>query len=253
MSSLSKKMKARRVADMSTAQLMRRAAAYQSKRPAYRLRQATYGRSSGETKGVDVSLSLSPIISTSTTNASSFLLNAIAPGNGSFNRIGRKAHLKSLRIKGGIIFAYTPDAGGAVAPNSVRMVVVWDQQPNSGSIPTWDTIFGITAQDGTESSNVSAPLRYDNMDRFKVIKDRHIDCQTVPGNVAGTAVVQQYVSVDDYVSLNLHSLYSGQSAPCTTADISTGALYVFFRAQTNGATASAIVDPDTIARLRYTD
>jgi len=207
-----------------------------------------------EIKGVDVSLALSPIINTSTTNASSFLINAIAPGSASFNRIGRKAALKSLRIKGGVAFTMTPDATGAVGANSVRMVVVWDQQPNSGSIPTWDTIFGATDQAGTETSNVNAPLRYDNMGRFRVLREVNIDIDTIPGNVVSTAAVSTYKTIDEFVSLKgYNSVYSGQSATCTTADISTGALYIYFRAQANGASALAQVDADTIARLRYVD
>jgi len=211
-------------------------------------------RNSAELKGVDTSLSLSPIISTSTTNGSSFLLNAIAPGSGSFNRIGRKAILKSLRIKGGLSFGMTPSAAGAVDPNSVRMVIVWDKQPNSGTIPTWDLIFGVTDQAGAETSNVLAPLKYDNMARFQVLKDKSFDCQTVPGNVVSTATVNQFVSIDEYIALgNRETTYSGQSATCTIADISTGALYVYFRAQSQTTTASAAVDADTIARLRYMD
>ena len=190
-------------------------------------------------KGVDVSLSLSPIIFSTNTNGSAFLLNGIAPGSASFNRVGRKATLKSLRIKGGVVFTFTPSAAGVVPPNSVRMVVVWDKQPCSGAIPTFETIFGVTAQDGTETSNVNAPLKYDNMARFQVLKDRSIDCPTVAGNVATTATVSQYITVDDFMSLgNRVSTYSGQSAPCTTADISTGALYVYFRAQDNTAGAT---------------
>jgi len=210
-------------------------------------------RNASELKGADINLG-SGVVATTTTNASSFLLNGIAPGSASFNRIGRKVTLKSLRLKGGATFTMTPSATGAVNHNSLRMVVVFDRQPNSGSIPTWDTIFGITAQDGTETSTTWAPMKYDNMSRFQVLKDKTIDCQTVPGNVATTGVIDQWVSFDEFMSLgNRESTYSGQSAPCTTADISTGALYVYFRSQNQSASATVGIDTDSVARLRYQD
>jgi len=210
-------------------------------------------RNASELKGVDTSLTLNPIISTSTTNGSAFLLNAIAPGSASFNRIGRKALLKSLRIRGGLAFTMTPSAAGAVDANSVRMVVVWDKQPNSGAIPTWDVIFGVTDQAGTETSTILSPLRYDNMSRFQVLKDKSFDVQTVPGNVVSTGTVAQFMSIDEFLTINRETTYSGQSATCTTADISTGALYVYFRAQSAAGTAICAVDADTQARLRYSD
>jgi len=248
------KLTAKRVSALSTASLMRRAAAYQAARPSYRAPSRSYGRSSGELKGVDTSLTLSPVIATTTTNGSAFLLNAIAPGSASYNRIGRKSSLKSLRIKGGLSCVMTPSANGTVLANSLRMVVVWDKQPNSGAIPTWDVIFGVTDQLGNETSTVTAPLRYDNMDRFQVIKDKSYDLETLIGGVASTAAIVQYLSVDEFISLGgRETNYSGQSATCTTADISTGALYVYFRAQANDATSAFSVDADTIARLRYLD
>lgn len=208
-----------------------------------------------EVKGVDTTLTLNPIISTTTTNASSFLLNAIAPGSGSFNRIGRKAHLKSLRLKGAITFTAVASATGVNFGNWVRMVVVWDQQPNSGSIPTWDTIFGVTDQAGTETSTILAPLKYDNMNRFQILKDRTIDYDVQAAAPVSTGSTSELVLFDEYLTLgNRETLYSGQSATCTTADISSGALYVYFRAYTNTAGVNvAQVDGTSIARLRYCD
>jgi len=211
-------------------------------------------RNALELKGVDVGLTLTPVIATSTTNGSAFLLNAIAPGSGSFNRIGRKAHLKSLRLKGAFQVSQTPSATGAVGGACVRMVVVWDLQPNSGSIPTWDVIFGTTDQAGTEASTVLSPLRYDNMNRFHVLKDKSYDYATVPGNVVSTATQIGFMPFDEYINLGgRETNYSGQSATCTTADISTGALYVYFRAQLNDATVAVSVGSNSIARLRYVD
>jgi len=218
------------------------------------IQAALRSRCGRETKGVDTSLSLSPIISIPGTNASAFLLNAIAPGSGSFNRVGRKALLKSLRLKGAAVFDMTASASGIVPANSLRMVIVWDKQPNSSTIPTWDTIFGVTDQAGAETSTVEAPLRYDNMSRFQVLKDKTIDVAVVVANVVTTGVISQSMHFDEYISLsNRETTYSGQSATCTIADISTGALYVYFRAHNNTTNNIVTIDADTIARLRYTD
>jgi len=242
--------KPRQTQGAATYNMFARAGAF-ARMPAVR-RQAR-GMVDTSTKGVDVNLGLT-VLATSTTNGAAVLLNGVAPGSGSYNRVGRKIVNKSVRIKGGAVFSMIPNASGAVNENSLRMVVVWDQQPNSGTIPTWDTIFGVTDQAGNETSNVLAPLRYDNMDRFRVLKEKSWDVQTVPANVVTTGAISQFRTIDEFIPLSDRpSVYSGQSATCTTADISTGALYVYFRCQRSDATAGCIIDPETIARLRYKD
>lgn len=210
----------------------------------------------GEIKGVDTLLTLSPIIATTTTNGSIQVINLIVPGSGSFNRIGRKAHLQSLRIKGYLTAAVTSVAATSdLTAGLVRMVVVWDKQPSSGAIPNFNDIFGVTDQVGTESSTVMAPVRYDNMDRFKILKECVFNF--TPQAISPTAadVMNMKLAVDEYVKLKgLESVYSGQTSPQTIADISTGALYVVWRASDNLAgTFQASVDSQTFARLRYTD
>lgn len=224
-------------------------------RPSIRRSIGMMSRRSASLKGVDTNLALNPVLATTGTNGSAFLLNAVAPGSGSFNRIGRKVSMKSLRLKGAVNFQMTPSGIGSVTGNCMRMVIVYDRQPNSGTIPTWDTIFGVTDQAGTETSTIASPLKYDNMDRFRVIKDKTIDVATVTATVVTTGVIDQYVNFDEFMSLKgLETTYSGQSATCTIADISTGALYVYFRAHVNsGGNNQAVIDGDSIARLRYAD
>ena len=83
----------------------------------------------------------------------------------------------------------------------------------------------VTAQDGVESCpDVTCPLRYDNMDRFTVIKDMYMTApsNTVTSTGSGPSTTS-VVSLDEYVTLKaLESVYSGQSNPMTIADISTG-------------------------------
>jgi len=156
----------------------------------------------GEVKGVDTILTLSPIIATTTTNGSIQVINLIAPGSGSFNRIGRKAHLQSLRIKGYLTAAITSVAATSdLTAGVVRMVVVWDKQPSSGAIPNFNDIFGVTDQAGTESSTIMAPIRYDNMDRFKILKECTWNFN--PGAISPTAadVLNMKKELDEYVKL----------------------------------------------------
>lgn len=214
-------------------------------------------RSQGELKGVDTELALTPVIATTNTNASSFVLNLVAPGTGSYNRVGRKIFNRNVRIFGHLEYTYS---GVATTENlngsTLRMVLVWDKQP-SGVTPTFDTIFGSTTQDATESTDIFDPLKYDNMQRFRILKDVHITALINSQNTTGGTedyIINNYY-VDEFVDLkNRETTYSGQSSPCTIADISTGALFLFFRADQATANINAWTVASTCkSRLRYTD
>lgn len=206
-------------------------------------------------KGMDTVLTSTPIISTTSTNGDCTVLNLVRAGNGSWERTGRKIVIKSLRIKGRFIFTRTPTfATGAAVSNHVRMVVVWDKSPNGAAIPTFDTVFGTTDQAGTEAClDALAPPRYDNFDRFRVIMDRVFaegdkDYDVVSFGTA-PSVVGTY-PIDEYIKPKVgETVFSGQSTPMTITDISTGALYVYFRANSN--VAGSTVGFNGIARLRY--
>jgi len=213
-------------------------------------------RQMGEKKGMDTELALNPIIDTTNTNASSFSLNLIRPGTASYNRVGRKISMRSLRLRG---FAQLEVQGavtsGDYAGNVLRMVVVYDKQP-SGAVPAFDTIFGHTDQAGTESSIFLDAVKYDNMGRFQILKDVVIQMNPEAGNTTGgtTDTIQQTYPFDEYVKLGgRETVFSGQSSPCTIADVSTGGLYVFFRTATNLTTSFVALGADSVARLRYTD
>jgi len=211
-----------------------------------------------EKKGMDtdVSLTAGNVLNTTNTNGGAFVLNLVQAGTGSWNRVGRKTHLKSVRVKGLVSHTATPNATtGAMVSNFVRMVLVWDKQPSGAAVPSFDSIFGITAQDGTESCpDVMCPPRYDNMDRFRIIRDKTVDLNIGVVDALGTIRLTQYIcNIDEYVKLaDLECVYSGQSSPMTIADISTGALYLYFRAYNNASGASECT-VDAVSRLRYTD
>lgn len=210
-----------------------------------------------EKKGVDGDMgqTVGAIVASTNTNDDAIVLNLIAPGNGSYNRVGRQVTLKSVRLWGEFIHENSTSAAVAYEGNSVRMVVVWDKIPG-GTIPTYNTIFGITSQDGTETSQLWDPIRYDNMDRFRVICDRRMNFQTNAGGYDGTSKTGfvGFYKFDEYIKLpNLRTNFAGQSSPCTIADIGQGALYVYFRALAGGADNFVSLDENARYRLRYTD
>jgi len=218
----------------------------------YRPRTMAIPRNPGiEIKGMDTDLgtAISALIATTTTNADIICLNLVQQGAGSWNRVGRKTHLKSVRIKG-TIYINTVAAAAFISNAVIRLALVWDKQP-TGVTPVFSDIFGTTDQTGTEASNVLAPPRYDNMDRFKVIRDWLYDCNTL-NQALSTDTARRYISIDEYVKLpNLESVYSGQSSPMTIADVSSGALYLVARMNNTDIIANA--GPPLWARIRYVD
>ena len=201
-----------------------------------------------EVKGVDFVLTQASITNTTGTNANIQTVNLITTGSGSFNRIGRKVQLQSIRLKGWITLAQPPSSA-LQAGTVIRMALVLDKQP-TGTVPAFDAIFGWTDQVAAEASTMFAPPRYDNMERFTVLRDKCMDINPgTSGTLAGTAA-QTELSFDEYIPLkDLPVTYGGQSSPCTIADISTNALYLVWRS----ANATGVVNTASIGRLRYVD
>jgi len=213
--------------------------------------------SSLELKGVDTALNDTDVLDTTNTNGSIIAVNLIAPGTGSYNRVGRKIKMKSLRIFGTALCEYGLQATtNNFLGSSMRILVVYDRQP-SGTLPTFATICGHTDQAGNEASGVLDPIRYDNMSRFKILRDVKLDCHPAinPSTGGSENVVQAPFTFDEFIDLRgLETVYSGQSATCTIADVSSGALYVIYRATRNVAlTAEWEVFTTSFARLRYHD
>ena len=211
----------------------------------------------GELKGVDTIIDNSapafgPVIDTTNTNGSAVVLNLIQTGTGSWNRIGRKTSLKSLRLKGYTECFIYQGPGNDFNGNMLRISVVWDKQPSGGTIPTFDDIYSETNQSGAETTTVWSQPAFDTLGRFRVIKD-----MTIPFEAENTPAVGQLtrvvVPIDEYIRLpDLESNYSGQSTPMTIADINSGALYLYGRALQN-TTDVTQVNLFLRCRIRYTD
>jgi hypothetical protein len=217
-------------------------------------------RSSGELKCCDYPLTMSgtAVLATTNSNVDLIAVNLIAPGAGSFNRIGRKINLKSLELRMYPLHTYTGETTTEDQTGNVfRLVVVWDKQPN-GSTPTWDAIFGRTNQAGTETSNFGDPLKPDNENRFVILKDKQYSHKILGSVLTGgtTNLIENSTVIRQYVSFNTNfqTNFSGNTAPCSIADISSGALYVGYRTlyAVTGKNYMS-VGADSIARLKYVD
>lgn len=212
-----------------------------------------------EIKGADFyDFPYTAIVEHTTTNDNIRTLNVVVPGTGSFNRIGRKINILSLRVWGTIYWSIgrvlATDHQGE---NWVRLALVWDKQPNSsGTAPTFDTIFGTTNNGGGEACSILDPLKYDNMARFKIIRNwiltpPAISCtSSVAAGVVTTTLVP--TMIDEFVKLpSLETTYG--AAGGSLADIATGALYLVVRAHKASAENFMAMSTNFKTRMRFTD
>lgn len=158
-------------------------------------------------------------------------LNLVGEGTSYWNRIGSKINMQAVHIRG-YVHNVEPDTGAF--PSLLRMIVFYDRQPNGAACLFTDVIQGRTntgvgAVDGLQGLNI------DNKDRFVIIYDKYM---YAAGYNAGPPVVleannttgkdgnNEYV-LNCYIPLrNLVSIF--KSSTLTIADVTTGALGVFF-------------------------
>lgn len=122
-----------------------------------------YGRYQGknaEMKFFDTSLSLTfPTTAVCSTTAATGGVNLIAQGTGEQNRIGRKCTIKSMYIKGKIVYA---PAAGATGADLLTLYVILDKQAN-GAYPGITDVFTANTDIGSTMLNLS------NSERFSVL------------------------------------------------------------------------------------
>lgn len=252
----------RKFGKLSTKSLMQKAKRYQKGRataqPSLQRAVAAAVRKTVEKKGVDFPIDQAQVVATTNNNNSSVCLVLVQMGSGSWNRVGRKIQAQSLRLRGELV--WTLDQATTTLNyegNTCRMVVVFDKQPSSGAIPSFSEVFGVTGQDGSETTTYLNPVKYDNMDRFSVLRDCVVNFEPPMYNPA--AGTQNAVIVrkpfDEFITLKgRETVFSGQSNPMTTADVSSGAIYVYFRTAVNTTNINMVsVSSDSFARLRYID
>jgi len=183
-----------------------------------------------ELKYVDVNSTLSPPIGSAFT-VTGVQLNPLTAGSSSSGRIGIKTRVKSLLLRGVIVW---PGGQTTIAPSQVRIVVVWDKQANT-ALATRTDVF----QDGTYSIS---PTNMGNSERFVVLVDEWTDI----GDNG-----QFNVSYQCYRKMDLESVYKDTS----TVVPSTGAMLIFAAANNDSNDVVSTYQPkvEFYSRVRYTD
>lgn len=219
----------------------------------------------GELKGVDTSINVAAIPTTTNDNSAILPINLINQGSGSFNRVGRKVYPRSVRLTGQVNLVHKiSDTYPGITDIAVRCVLIWDKQPNSSAVPAWQDIFGHTNALGTEATTTLDAIRYDNTQRFKILKEWIMKAPvTAVDETTSLQSLQSCIPFDEFYKFkkrdNFESTYSNtQTAPTPPVytDISTGGLLFAYRTIVcDGAEASAYSVSATLAnaRYRYTD
>jgi len=169
------------------------------------------------------------------------LLNGTKPGSQNYDRIGRKITLKSLQIHGKLNVLSNETTTGFV----IRMIIVYDKQPN-GASPTYSDVIKSQDISGATSSSYSDFVNLDNRDRFEIVRDHFFQLgqfTTSPDFATGPLTVP----VNEYIKLgNRETCYNAGNAG-TIGDITSGAIFLFLMADDAGANS------DLSFRIRFTD
>lgn len=233
-------------------------------------------------KGVDVNVSDATITSDMSTSNSIYLINKLTTGTGSWNRVGRVVDMKSVRVKLQITCQWMispfQGGGGGMPPTApvpiesrhLRIALVYDRAPN-GVMPMKNQIFQYKEYNGTETGDWNGFLAYDNMERFRVLRDEiyTFEPPNMPFIVSydttnnGQANYFTYPPVrvekciDIFQRFDLRTNYKSENATPSISDISTGALYVIYLVEPpkdlNGYAYSPTITVSGVARLRYVD
>ena len=160
------------------------------------------------------------------------LLNTIAQGAGTSQRVGKRVVLKSLQCKGHM----TQDSGGTV--NTASMIIVYDIRP-TGVVPAITDILAINSSAGFPNDA--------NSDRFRILK--RVD-YTLCGTSAGTTG-NSGRELNFYLKLKDLPQVFKAAGTGSIGDIAEGAIYCV----TTGYEAAGVNDINIFAafRLRYMD
>lgn len=125
------------------------------------------------------------------------LLNGLSLGSDATNRIGRKVQWKKIHLRYG-----ATNAGG---PQRLRLLCVYDKQPNAGTPLITDILL---------TDDFASPNNLNNRDRFITIFDEITENISVDQMAHGTISRK----------LNLETVFNSSNVG-TAADISTGAIW----------------------------
>lgn len=195
----------------------------------------------GEIKTVDIPITASNFVTTPT----AILLNGVATGTNFVNRIGAKTFMKSIQFKANILNNLTTTEG------VLRMLVVYDKQPNGALATIADVIESRDSANSATTSIYSCP-KVENRDRFDIIRDKTWHSPSCT-NTGGVLTNLSYPSNDDemefseFIKLKKKTTYKENTA--VIGAISTGSLLMFLLC--SGTTAAWSLSWSS--RLRFYD
>lgn len=163
-------------------------------------------------------------------------------------RIGRKIMLNSFYIRGyvGSEASVTSVPVAAFTAQQGRMIIFADMQPNGATPVVGDLL---------NTASPASHLNLNNRDRFKIICDKtfvvdpYIYSTTATQAVASTS--RQIFQIKKFKKIALEMVFNGTNGG-TIADITSGALYMFWIGS-NGAGTATDMNAVLGTRVRYSD
>lgn len=189
-------------------------------------------------------LSTVPSLATATV----YCLNLLNTGSSGITTVGRRVIMKSLLLRASIRMGTSLNAPAATASTSVRVMVVYDRQPN-GSLATIAQLLGATTY-GTAS-----PLSLANSDRFTILLDEKFGIPGCCVVTAGTNVAVDEPApyfLDRYVKVGLPCEANGSAFTGAISGIATGGVFLLAWSDIAAANSPPVVDC-AMSRIRYID
>lgn len=199
-----------------------------------------------------------------------YCINPMQEGSGYFNRIGRKTKTLSIRLKFHFVYKYSNDltsgySAGTVG-NMLRMVLVYDRE-NTGVIPEFNKMFGVTDNQGNSTTYLTAPLHMTRTDRFRVLLDEMIvfnptstpvvgDYDPITGNTTAAYTCYNTKTVDRWVDCSKKDIlqtYQSTSNPATVSDLSSGAIYLVLKPADFNDAVNKLSIATGLARTKVSD
>lgn len=185
-----------------------------------------------EIKTVDVEVLLN--FGNEVTNTNVQLLNVIQIGTGANQRIGRKIRWRSIQLVGRIAPTATASNG-----DHLRIALVWDRQISGAAAnPSITDIFRGVDPVGGDVDTVFNGVNLANKDRFKILWKHNMHMPSTNATIATAnasipnltnrdCCLNKFISLEGY-----HSLYLSTANPITSANISTGAIFLILQSTT---------------------
>lgn len=178
------------------------------------------------------------------------------------NRVGRKALIKSIYIRGFLCQEGMQELETAqrYPAQQARVILVWDCQPN-GAAPALSDILA-TQYPGPPVVNIKpniAQLNINNRDRFRILSDKTFTFDPMTFEAAiveegaqvfgAGKITQQYRK---FKKVNLETIF-GDTSGGTIADIKSGALYLVTCGSVPDSLDENVVEMEFTSRIRYSD